>query len=569
MPSTYCLLSNGGLHFLPYHNSNSTDISLTRSDIGENTTGTKDSGQSMPLPSQSAFGIASSSSLPGMVPKDSSSRIFSTIFTSKARNQYPQQTSSIMGISSNSVASTVSSSCQSCVSNADWLVSGGKQDDYSLSKSRSTSPSVAKEVEKCCAHSIYLPDRYIEPTESSNQKLQVRQMLLEIFPEWGNNEDFIELHELTGGITNMLLKCTYKGPENVQNGYKTVLIRTYGRGTGLLIDRDREFVSHLVLNSYNLAPKVFARFGNGLVYGFIEGRALHFDELSNPSVYPFIASRLGQWHRTVRVKVIEEGLRRMRLEFRQSEKVEVSKKRPGNIWELIKGWIDILPQIEGLVAVCDKNQDLQQVRMDAKDPESIQLTLKQILSRELEWLASEIGDFSPQVAAHSDLLCGNIIIPSELSRELEEAGRNSKISARHLHFDTNPIAFIDYEYMMPGPRAFDISNHFQEWQGFACDKSLIPKPVRTNQLLRKWCTSYLQKEGSEVTEVMIDDLIDEISLYYGMPGFYWGIWAGIQSTISLIDFDYGGYSGKRLVEYWNWKRWYLKEKGSRLYKCLK
>ena len=122
---------------------------------------------------------------------------------------------------------------------------------------------------------------------------------------------------------------------------------------------------------------------------------------------------------------------------------------------------------------------------------------------------------------------------------------------------------------MPGPRAFDISNHFQEWQGFACDKSLIPKPVRTNQLLRKWCTSYLQKEGSEVTEVMIDDLIDEISLYYGMPGFYWGIWAGIQSTISLIDFDYGGYSGKRLVEYWNWKRWYLKEKGSRLYKCLK
>lgn len=560
MPSTYCLLSNGGLHFLPYHNSNSTDISLTRSDIGENTTGTKIPGQGMPLPSQSAFGIASSSSLPGSVPKDSSGRIYSSIFTSKARNQYPQQTSSIMAASSNSISSRASSTCVSQGSRADWPGLSDRKYESVSSKSRSASPSVAKEVAKCCAHSIYLPDRYIEPSESSNQKQQVKRMLLEIFPEWDNNEDLIELHELTGGITNMLLECTYTGTQTTPNGYKTVLIRTYGRGTGLLIDRDREFVSHLVLNSYSLAPKVFARFGNGLVYGFIEGRALRFDELSNPSVYPFIASRLGEWHRTVRVDVIEESLRRLRLEFRQNEKAEPFKKRPSDIWELMKGWIDILPQIDGLVNVCNSNRDIQQVGMHKKASNLSNLTLKQILSEELVWLASEIGHSSPQVTAHSDLLSGNIIIPSEMSEELEKTGRHTAKASSYTGSGTNPIAFIDYEYMMPAPRAFDISNHFQEWQGFSCDKSLVPKPERENELLRKWCTSYLQQEGSHVTRNMIDDLIDEISLYYGMPGFYWGIWAGIQSTISLIDFDYGGYSGQRLVEYWDWKRGYLKKK---------
>lgn len=30
----------------------------------------------------------------------------------------------------------------------------------------------------------------------------------------------------------------------------------------------------------------------------------------------------------------------------------------------------------------------------------------------------------------------------------------------------------------------------------------------------------------------------EVDRYRGMPGFYWGIWALIQATISQIDFNY-------------------------------
>jgi len=39
----------------------------------------------------------------------------------------------------------------------------------------------------------------------------------------------------------------------------------------------------------------------------------------------------------------------------------------------------------------------------------------------------------------------------------------------------------------------------------------------------------------------------------GVPGFYWGIWALIQATISQIDFDYASYADLRLGEYWGWK----------------
>lgn len=47
--------------------------------------------------------------------------------------------------------------------------------------------------------------------------------------------------------------------------------------------------------------------------------------------------------------------------------------------------------------------------------------------------------------------------------------------------------------------------------------------------------------------------MDEVDQFRGAPGFYWGIWALIQATISQIDFDYASYAEVRLGEYWAWK----------------
>ena len=48
----------------------------------------------------------------------------------------------------------------------------------------------------------------------------------------------------------------------------TILIRTYGRGSEVLIDRNQEYTNMTVLSKLRLGPRVFARFRNGLVYGY-------------------------------------------------------------------------------------------------------------------------------------------------------------------------------------------------------------------------------------------------------------------------------------------------------------
>ena len=45
-------------------------------------------------------------------------------------------------------------------------------------------------------------------------------------------------------------------------------------------------------------------------------------------------------------------------------------------------------------------------------------------------------------------------------------------------------------------------------------------------------------------------LMEEVDVYRGVPGFYWGIWSQIQAIISKIDFDYAQYAELRLGEYW-------------------
>ena len=56
-----------------------------------------------------------------------------------------------------------------------------------------------------------------------------------------------------------------------------------------------------------------------------------------------------------------------------------------------------------------------------------------------------------------------------------------------------------------------------------------------------------------MTEEEVEMLMAEVDLFRGVPGFYWGIWALIQATISQIDFDYAQYALVRLGEYNAWR----------------
>lgn len=170
------------------------------------------------------------------------------------------------------------------------------------------------------------------------------------------------------------------------------------------------------------------------------------------------------------------------------------------------------------------------------------------------------------VFAHCDLLSGNVIVLPNSEATNGVSGTNGTngangdehASATSKAAPTVTVTFIDYEYATPSPAAFDIANHFAEWGGFDCDFNVLPTRKQRREFIKEYVCSYFGllpgTDGKTVDlEAEAETLFREVDIFRGVPGFYWGIWAMIQATISTIDFDYASYAETRLGEYWAWK----------------
>jgi len=131
-------------------------------------------------------------------------------------------------------------------------------------------------------------DYFVVPTNLFGCALEVA---LRLFPAW-KKED-LELEQCKDGITNKLIKCTNK-PLNF-----SILIRTYGNKSEVLIDRKRELYNIVALSSLDLSPPLYGRFNNGMVYGFIEGKVLSVADLSDLYKSSLVAKNLAIWHGTI------------------------------------------------------------------------------------------------------------------------------------------------------------------------------------------------------------------------------------------------------------------------------
>jgi ethanolamine kinase len=153
------------------------------------------------------------------------------------------------------------------------------------------------------------------------------------------------------------------------------------------------------------------------------------------------------------------------------------------------------------------------------------------------------------VFAHCDLLSGNVIVMPP-----GQAGEPKGATSVH---------FIDFEYATPSPAAFDLANHFAEWGGFDCDFTVLPTRAQRREFVQHYIARYFDLLGGQDGVDLGAEaakLMEEIDIFRGVPGFYWGIWALIQAQISDKDFDYASYAEVRLDEYWAWK---AEEDGSR------
>ncbi|KAK7422189.1 hypothetical protein QQX98_001712 [Neonectria punicea] len=390
------------------------------------------------------------------------------------------------------------------------------------------------------SHVPFLPLSY-DSHDSQNSALK---LILTLAPDWASEDSRVDFVRFTDGITNTLLKAVNRRPGLSKQDIdrESILLRAYGHGTAVLIDREREAANHELLWKHGLATELLARFQNGMLYRYITGTVARAQDLQDPPVLTGIARRLAQWHATVpclpspaRGHAEANGYTNgnsssgsdantnghVNGDEQTSQQAMIDNAAPGkpppNMWTTMQKWILALPT----------DTDARRER-------------QALLQRELVEMSEKLSQRpglgkNGLVFAHCDLLCANVIIHREEGVETS-------------------VSFIDYEYATPSPAAFDVANHFAEWAGYDCDYSAVPTQSQRGVFIREYVKTYFKLTGEVVDEEEeIRKLMEEVDVYRGVPGFYWGIWSLIQSVISEIDFDYASYAELRLGEYWAYK----------------
>ncbi|KAK2807399.1 hypothetical protein FQN51_003225 [Onygenales sp. PD_10] len=388
----------------------------------------------------------------------------------------------------------------------------------------------------------YIPLSY----NHADSQASALRLVLTLNPHWEHAEGKIEFIRFTDGITNTLLKIIRRAPglsdEEIDN--EAILMRAYGNHTEIIIDRERETRSHALLAGRGLAPPLLARFKNGLLYRFIRGQVTSPNDLIQPRIYRGIARRLAQWHAVLPIDETspaptapedpEETTSSdvphptSKATVGDDDITPIKPRNEGtNLWTVLQRWILALPVTT------------EQERSRRKQ-----------LQKEFERIVSEFDNGEGLgkrglVFAHCDLLSANVIV---LPPDAKSASERANVD--------ETVSFIDYEYATPSPAAFDIANHFAEWAGYELDFNRIPTQSIRREFLTEYVKSYDEYSGlsGAAQKDVVEKLYKDVDWYRGLPGFYWGVWALIQATISQIDFDYASYAELRLGEYWAWRR---------------
>ncbi|RBR06480.1 uncharacterized protein FIESC28_11048 [Fusarium coffeatum] len=377
------------------------------------------------------------------------------------------------------------------------------------------------------------------------------KLILTLMPDWASEDSNVDFVRFTDGITNTLLKAVNRRPgmSKLDVDRDAILLRAYGHGTAVLIDREREAENHELLMRHGLATQLLARFKNGMMYRYILGKPARAQDLSEPLILSAIARRLAHWHATVpclpdpnhardekhvngngstngQINGHANGCVNGDSDKSRQEQIDSTApgKPPPNVWTTMQKWIFALPT-------------------DTEAQREKQALLQAELKVIVQKLSQRPGlGMNGLVFAHCDLLCANVII--------------------HQEDDAAPtVDFIDYEYATPSPAAFDVANHFAEWAGYDCDYAAVPRQDQRLAFVKEYIKAYFALTGETVDEEEeVRKLMAEVDAYRGVPGFYWGIWSSIQAVISKIDFDYAQYAELRLGEYWAYK---AEEDGSR------
>lgn len=113
------------------------------------------------------------------------------------------------------------------------------------------------------------------------EKIEVEalRLLKLIRPGW--TEERIRFKAYTNGITNRIFQASHQSGSGDE---EKLIFRIYGNGTDKFIDRRQELETFACLNQIGLAAPVHARFRNGLVCGYLDGRCMSAAEVRDRDI---------------------------------------------------------------------------------------------------------------------------------------------------------------------------------------------------------------------------------------------------------------------------------------------
>jgi len=396
----------------------------------------------------------------------------------------------------------------------------------------------------------------------SNEELfynSMKNVVKEIIPMWSNiNNNDINVSNLAGGITNIIYLLNKKNDNNNNNNINnpnTVIVRIYGDGTDMVIDRNVENIVFSSLSSLRIGPIYYGRFLNGRIEGYISARSVHMEEMNDLDIYPRTAYSIAQLH-SQQIDNIDKSLSIFEqlykyidiaksLKFENSNKQEAYNKLNLTIIE---------NELKRL------NDYIHEIIEDGLDSEKNSENGKK---HHASWHRAGVKLVTDISLCHNDLLSGNILV----SHDLLSIINNCAPSARDDNFNnTDGITLIDYEYAAYNYRGYDLANHFCEFGGFDFNiKEHFPKFETRAQFIYHYAcavanrkdTSLLRLDSgtraaiSYIATLSVANIFNNeetltfllaadsmIRPFCLLAHLYWGTWSILQAMYSPVDFDY-------------------------------
>ena len=302
---------------------------------------------------------------------------------------------------------------------------------------------------------------------------------------WDIPRASVEIVQVKGGITNLLFRASALGALK----FPHVLVRVFGEGGSILIDRERERIIVEQISQLGFGPRIAASYAEGRLEEFFPDKAsIESTDMLKLPYRPLIASRLQEMHGLKIVDDYSEG---------------------AGIWRNLADWLRLARQ--------------------TLRPSPIPLDS---LEKEINWASEKIKDLvargfaseaarrlSRVVFCHNDLLGGNILYSGATGR----------------------LVFIDFEYSCYNYAAFDIANHFcavpESTLINTGSYSLENLPSRSEQI------SFLQEYLGFDED--FSEAINLVAQFSMLAELRWIVWAVVQAEKSSVVFDYDNYAKER------------------------